>query len=170
MAMPMDHAFDSHNVERLRAAEILLLGRNTYEGFKAYWPSIAGDEESDAVNREISRRNDAIEKVVVSDTLTPEQTDPWRATTRIVRRAEAHERIAELKDGDGGEILVFGSGTLWNGLLAAGLVDELHLMVGPVVLGDGTPAFTTPPATRLSLIDTLTFDGSDNVVIRYAAS
>jgi dihydrofolate reductase len=166
MAMPMDDAFDSHNVERLRAAGTLLLGRNTYEGFKSFWPGVADDPTMTQANRELSRLNDAIEKVVVSDGLTPDRTEPWRETTRIVRRGDAHAAIAELKRGDGGDILVFGSRTLWNDLLAAGLVDELHLMVGPVVLGDGTPAFGAPQELRL--LGTRTFDGSRNVLLRYA--
>ena len=167
LALPMDGAFDSYNAERLRAAGTLLLGRTTYEGFKGYWPAVADDPAANAVNREISHLNNAIAKVVLSDSLTPDETDPWSDTTRIVRRVDAHERIAELKHGSGGDILTFGSGTLWNGLLAAGLVDELHLMVGAVVLGDGTPAFSTPPARRLRLLDTRTFDGSDNLLVRY---
>ena len=87
----------------------------------------------------------------------------WRDTTRIVPRADAHEQIAELRRGDGGDILMFGSATLWNDLLANGLVDELHLMVGNAVLADGVPAFTSPPAGSLSLAEVRQLEGSQNV-------
>ena len=101
----------------------------------------------------------------------PEDTEPWRETTRIVRRAEAHERIAELKEGDDGEILMFGSRTLWNDLLDAGLVDEVHLMVGSVVLGDGVPAFAAKPDSSLRLLAApRTWEDSDNVLLRYGVS
>jgi dihydrofolate reductase len=169
MVLPMDHRFDDYNAERLRAADTLLLGRNSYEGFKGYWPEVAGNPDATPTNQEISRLNNAIDKVVVSDSLTEDRTEPWHETTTIVRRADAHEQIAELKQGSGKEILVFGSRTLWSDLLAAGLVDELHLMVGSVVLGAGTPAFGSEPAAPMRLLDTRTWEDSDNVLIRYTA-
>ncbi len=179
MALPMDAYFDAYNAERLRSAGTLLLGRTTYEGFKDFWPPLADapdaaavfrdDPQARDVLREISRLNNAIEKVVVSDSLTTDETAPWTDTTRIVRRADAHEQIAELKHGDGPDILTFGSRTLWNDLFAAGLVDELHLMVGAVVLGDGTPAFQAEKALPLRLIGTRSREGSDNLLIRYDA-
>jgi len=169
MAMPMDHAFDDYNVERLRAADTLLLGARTYMGFKSFWPGRADAPDGRGNERETSRLNDAIGKVVVSDSLIEADTDPWTGTTEIVRRAAAHERIAELKGGDARDILMFGSGTLWNDLLGAGLVDELHLMVGAVVLGGGTPASGDDSvAATLELLDTRTFEGSDNLLVRYA--
>jgi len=180
MALPMDHSFDAYNAERLRAADTLLLGRKTYEGFKSFWPQQADNTDPELVKlladqperlatiREISRLNNAIDKVVVSDSLTEDDTDPWRDTTRIVRRSDAHKQLAELKHATGGDILIFGSRTLWNDLLAAGLVDELHLMVGAVVLGDGTPAFAGGSTASLQLIDTRRWDGSENVLLRYA--
>jgi hypothetical protein len=51
MVMPMDDAFDSYNVERLRAADTLLLGRNSFEGFKGFWPSVADDPSFSPANR-----------------------------------------------------------------------------------------------------------------------
>lgn len=171
MVLPLDPAFDEACAERLRAADTLLLGRTTYTGFKGFWPSVADDPDAQPVQREISRRDNEIEKIVVSDTLTPEETEPWRETTEIVSRAEAHERVAELKQGDGGEILMFGSRTLWNDLLAAGLVDEVHLMVGPVVLGDGDAAFVDKPETSLRLLEPpRTWEGSGNVLLRYGVT
>ncbi|MGW5263632.1 dihydrofolate reductase family protein [Microbispora sp. NPDC004025] len=178
MALPMDDFFDEHNLERQREADTLLLGATTYLGLKAYWPAVADDPAlSPAVvnnpgvaelHREIGRRNNEIRKVVVSDSLTEEDTAPWTGTTTIVRRAGAHKVVAELKERPGRDILMFGSRTLWNDLLAAGLVDELHLMVGAAVLGGGTPAFGAGRVPPLRLLGTRRRDGSENVVLRYA--
>jgi dihydrofolate reductase len=168
MALPMDQFFDTHNLERLRAADTMLLGRTTYEGFRSFWPSMADNPDASAASREISRINNVIEKVVVSDSLSADDTDPWRDTTSIVRRTDAHAKIAELKAQDGRDILTFGSGTLLNDLLQAGLVDELHLMVGPTVLPGGTPAFAQAPPGRMRLLGTRTLVGSDNVIMQYA--
>jgi dihydrofolate reductase len=165
-AYPADESFDAYNAERLRAADTLLLGRTSYEGFKGFWPSVADDPDATPLQREISRLNNAIDKVVVSDGLSPEETEPWH-NTRIIGRANAHEQIAELKRQTGGDILIFGSRTLWNDLWANDLVDELHLMVTPVLVGAGTPLFDGQKPVSLRLLDTLTWDGSGNVLARY---
>jgi dihydrofolate reductase len=163
---PTDESFDAYNAERLRAADTLLLGRVSYDGFRGFWPSVADDPNATTLQREISRLNNAIDKVVISDNLTSEETDPWH-NTRIISRADAHEQIAELKRQTGKDILVFGSHTLWNDLLAKDLVDELHLMISPVVVGAGTPVFDGQPAVSLRLIDARTWDGSGNVLVQY---
>ncbi len=173
MALPSDGSdmsFDEHNAERLRGADTLLLGRTSFDGFKSYWPSIAEDNEAPEVEREISRLDNAIEKVVVSDSLTEDQTDPWRSTTRIVKRADAHDTVADLKRGEGRDIIVFGSRTMWNDLLKRGLVDELQLFVGAVVLGGGTPIFESETPVTLDLLETKRFEDSSNVVLRYSVN
>jgi dihydrofolate reductase len=177
MALPMDGFFDEHNLERLRAADTLLLGARTYRGLKGYWPAVAEDPGvSPAVasnpkvadlHRETGERNNQIHKVVVSDSLTIDDTAPWTETTTIVGRADAQQTVAELKDRPGKDILLFGSRTLWNDLLSAGLVDELHLMVGAAVLGGGSPAFGAGPVPPLRLVGIRRRDGSDNLLVRY---
>ena len=167
MQLPMDAAFDAYNAERLRTAGTLLVGRVTYDVLRGYWPPIADDPAVTDTQRQIARLNGAIEKVVVSDTLSLVRSEPW-ANTRVLRIAEAHDEIAKLKARSDGDILVFGSHVLWNDLLAHGLVDELHVMIGPVILGSGTPMFTDDPGRRLRPVMTRTWDCSDNVVVVYA--
>ena len=70
MVLPLDAAFDAYNLERLRAADTLLLGRSTFEGFKGFWPEVVNDPKASETNREISRLDNAIDKVVISDSLT----------------------------------------------------------------------------------------------------
>ena len=165
-AYPADESFDAYNAERLRAADTLLLGRTSYESFKGYWPSVADNPKATPIEREISRLNNAIDKIVISNNLTAQDTAPWD-NTRIIRRADAHVEIAKLKRQVGKDILVFASHVLWNDLLKNGLVDELHLMTAPVVLGAGTPIFVGQPAATLRLIDTFTWKGSGNALVRY---
>jgi dihydrofolate reductase len=168
MSMPLDESFSAYNLQRLRTADTLLLGRTTFLGFRSYWPSIAEDPDQPETEREISRRNTAARKVVISDSLQQQDLVGWGESV-LVRRAEALDAVQLLKAQDGADILVFGSVPLWNDLLAAGLVDELHVMVGNGVLGDGVPAFTRRLPERLRLLETRQLVGSDNVLLVYAS-
>jgi dihydrofolate reductase len=166
MAMNMDAAFDGYCLERLREAGTLLYGATTYRGFMGFWPAMADNLGTGPVHREIGRLNRDLPKVVVSDSLATADLGDHAATTTVLGRDGAHRRLRDLKAAGDGEILVFGSRTLWNDLLAAGLVDELHLLVGPAPVGGGTPAFggARPP---LTLAGHRGFEGSSNVLLRY---
>jgi dihydrofolate reductase len=118
---------NTFKLDEVMGAEVQLLGRVTYEGFAAAWPS-REDAFADKLNSD--------PKVVVSTTLT----DPaWQNTTVISENVV--DGIAKLKDETDGVILVAGSGTLVKTLLEANLVDELRLMVFPTVLGRGRRLF-----------------------------
>ena len=169
MAMPLDLAFDSHNAERLRAAERILFGATTYRGMVGFWPGEAGQEDRPDGHRYIARRYaDGIPVSVVSDTVTEADTGAWREQTTIVRRADAHSYVQGLRDQDGQDVVVYGSRTLWGDLLAHGLVDELHLLIGPKVVAGDHHAFAGVPATELRLLDVRRLDGSENVLLSYA--
>ena len=93
-----------------------------------------------------------------------------RRVPLVVRDAAEHHgdslgaRRGRERDAD--DILTFGSRTLWNGLLQQGLVDELHLMMGPAAICSGIPIFGDP--AKLTLLGTRRFEGSENVLLRYA--
>jgi dihydrofolate reductase len=114
-------------LDELMEAEVHLLGRVTYEGFAAAWPTREGA---------FADRLNADQKYVVSTTL---QNPEWHNTTVISRNAP--EEIANLKARTKGVVLVAGSGTLVATLLANDLVDELRLMIFPTVLGRGKRLF-----------------------------
>lgn len=172
MIMNMDEAFDVSNLERIQAAGTVLLGRTSFEGFSSYWPGIAdapddpGNRALSAGNRELSRIYNGLPKAVISDTYTVPVDNPWHQVTTVIGRADAANWLSAEKNRGSGDILIFGSRTTWNGLVAQDLIDELHLMVGPAVLGEGTPLFEAPVA--LALLDARRFEGSNNVLLRYA--
>ena len=165
MVPMMGTVFDTYNAELLRASDVHLVGRVSFQLFEGFWTPIAENpdfEEWTPSQRELSDAGRSATTVVVSDTVRSD----WPGV-RVIRRADAYQRIAELKREPGKDILVTGSRTLWNDLLAHDLVDEIHLMIGNLLLGAGIPAFAGKPEARLRLTDTRTWDGSDNVLLRY---
>lgn len=175
MALPMDEAFDVYNAERLAEADTMMLGRMTYELFRGFWPTVAEQTElldslspaGREANLEIGRRMDTIDKIVVSDSLQPESPSAWKRPISVVDRSRIHDTIGQLKQRNGKDIIVFGSRTLWTDLLAHDLVDEVHIMVGAVMLGRGTPIFGGQDSRSFELIGTRTWDSSDNVLLKY---
>jgi dihydrofolate reductase len=167
MVLPFDDSFSVHNLGLMQAAGTLLYGATTYAGMRDYWPTILDDERQPQLERDIAQRNHEMEKLVVSDSLTSDDTGPWNETTTIIRRAEAHPTIAELRRVGTDDILTFGSITLVNDLLAAGLVDELQVLVGGGVVIDGVPAFAQPPAQTLRLAEARQLPDSNTALLRY---
>ncbi|MFE9449246.1 dihydrofolate reductase family protein [Streptomyces sp. NPDC006739] len=115
----------------LEKAEALLYGRRTWQSMAAAWPDQAGDPFADRMN--------SLRKYVVSDTLSDSDLT-WENTVRIPG-AEALGRIREMRAADGGDLAMMGSPTLVRTLLREGLVDELQLVVMPLILGGGKSIF-----------------------------
>lgn len=141
-------------IDELLEADAQLLGRRTYEGFAAAWPSRPDDEAG------FAQRMNSMPKYVVSNTL---ENPSWQNTT--VLKGDAAEAVRKLKeDGDGG-LLVAGSAQLVQALTEAGLVDEYRLMVFPTVLGDGKRLWgetSAPAALKLTEVKPV---GDDGVVV-----
>jgi len=136
---------DRFKLDELVEAEAQLLGRVTYEGFAAAWPTME-DEAG------FAEKMNGMPKYVVSSTL--EQAD-WRNST--ILSGDPATAIANLRDETDGVILVAGSATLVRFLLENDLVDELRLMVFPVLLGEGKTIYPEGEAKRrLKLTDSTT--------------
>jgi len=163
MEKPEEWAFSYSNKEMeeanasgMAASDALLLGRVTYEGLAAFWPNQpAGTPMVDYIN--------SVPKFVVSGTL--EEPLGWNNSTLI--EGDVAEGVAELKRRPGKDITIIGSGELVRSLLGEGLLDELGLMVHPVVLGGGKRLFEDGGDRRgLELVGSETF-GTGVVYLRY---
>jgi len=121
------HETGKYKIDELSSVDTLLLGKNTYEAFAAYWPGQSGGEFADPINQ--------LPKYVVSRSL---QKVEWN-NSHILR--DVAKDVAALKRSDGGDILVYGSATLVKALLHHDLIDELRLMVFPLSIGGGLKLF-----------------------------
>ena len=131
--------------DELFAADAVLLGRKTYEGLAAYWPT------STDTSGFASRLN-SLPKYVASRTLSEPLT--WNAT---LITADVGDYVAELKQQYGGNLLSYGCGGLAHDLVERGLVDEVCLWVHPVVFGEGARPFHGAPPVWLQLTSTTMF-------------
>jgi dihydrofolate reductase len=136
-----------YKYDELFAADALLLGRVTYEGFAAAWPAVT-DESG------FADRMNGLPKYVASRTL--DKVD-WQNSHLI--EGDVVAAVSALKQEDGQNILVGGSGELADSLLRADLVDELRFLVSPVVLGSGRRFFKdgSPPKV-MELAEAVTFE------------
>ncbi len=144
--------------DELEATEALLLGRKTYEGFAAAWPTMEGTGE-------FGVRMNTMPKYVVSSTLE-EVTWPG---SRLVRGTLADE-IRKLKEEPGRDLLLSGSGQLFNALMREDLIDLYRFMLHPVVLGKGARLMENGGAERvLELVGTQSFD-TGIIILEYRPS
>ncbi|MEU9833965.1 dihydrofolate reductase family protein [Streptosporangium sp. NPDC048047] len=126
-------------------ADAMLLGRATYQEFAGYWPTADDDPMAAQMNE--------TPKYVVSSTL---KTLEWQNSTLI--SGNVTEEIARLKQGPGRDISISGSATLVRSLLREGLLDELRLLVHPIVVGSGRRLFPEGgEQTPLKLVESQTF-------------
>jgi dihydrofolate reductase len=148
---------DKFKLEEAFDAEALLLGRVTYEGFAAAWPSMEG---------EFADKFNGMPKYVVSSTL---EKPEWNNST--VLKGEVAEEVSKLRDSSDGDLVVHGSAQLAQTLIEHDLVDELRLMVFPVVLGKGKRLFAgTSAKKRLQLADSkIVGDGVAILIYKPAA-
>lgn len=124
--------------EGMTTADALLFGRRTWQGMAAAWPERAGDPYADQMN--------AIKKYVASRTLSPDDLT-WTNST-LLSPEDALGDIARLRSQEGGDLVIWGSASLVQALLTAGLVDELNLMIEPILLGGGKGIFPDDGTAR----------------------
>ena len=125
--------------ETCQKTDAILQGRRTWQVMAGAWPARAGDPFADWMN--------SVQKYVVSATLSDSDVTSWSPTT-IIRPADLVKDVSALREHPGGYVNVMGSPTLVRSLLAADLVDELLLMIEPVLLGGGKTIFPTDGEAR----------------------
>lgn len=143
---------DAFKEDELRDAEALILGRRTYDGFAAVWPTVEGD---------YAARMNALPKYLASRSIA---SPAWSNTS--VLGPDIAAAVAGLKQATSGNILIFGSASVCHQLIRQSLVDQFSLIVYPVVLGRGTRLFPDEVRTTLRLTgNTALNDGL--VLLRY---
>ena len=143
--------------EASKRTDALLQGRRTWQVMADAWPNRAGDPFADWMNR--------VQKYVVSDTLS--DADLTWAPTTIIRGNDLVAKVSELRDQQGGDINVMGSASVVRALLAADLVDELNLMIEPIMLGGGKRMFPDDGEARTFELTSVATASTGVQVCRY---
>lgn len=154
----VDDGFNEFAIRQMNDIDTLLFGRATYEGMASYWPTPAAAEDDPLVADLMNN----VPKIVYSATL---ESADWQNTTLV--KDDAEGSVGGLKQQPGKDLALFGSPHLTVSLLEHGLVDELRVMVNPILLGGGKSLFTgLKERVRLQLQTSTTFS-SGNVLLCY---
>lgn len=165
--MPFEDAFTTHNLDLLRRADTVVYGSTWFQNNFRHWSAIAEGPASGSRELETARLVTSLDSLVISDSMTIGPGDPWAPTSYVVARDEAPAEIARRKT-KGESLLTFGSATTWNPLLAAGVVDELIVLVGAALLGEGSKMYAGGRA-GLRLLEASVLPDSELVKLRYDA-
>ncbi len=122
----------NHMIAVTSPATTVLLGRKNYEGFGSYWPAVANDENADPRDRAFSKWLNSVEKIAFSSTL---KAPTWE-NSRIVN-ADPATVIKDLKEQEGGDIIVLASSSIIKSLLRADMLDCLSITLCPEIVGGG---------------------------------
>lgn len=142
------------SLEQLQEADMLVFGKNTYNGMADYWPKAEGEGE-------VTGLMNSIAKVVCSASLEKAE---WNNTT-IIR--DAVPELQRLKEQAGKPLYIFGSGKLTQSLMNAGMIDEIRLCVAPIILGKGRQLFTDENTTHhLRLLECRSLQNG-GIILRY---
>lgn len=157
----VDEEFNEFAAQQLDASGELVFGRVTYAGMAGYWPSQGALRD----DPEIAARMNGKPKIVFSQTL--DELEPEWENTRLLRDVR---ELTRLKKQPGNDLLILGSAVLTTRLMELGLLDELRIIVNPVILGAGRSLFETArKRLNLTLLSTREFR-SGNVLLTYQAN
>jgi dihydrofolate reductase len=161
-----DEEFNEFAVEQTKSFYGIIFGRITYQMFEDYWPKATIDPKMSEDDKEIGRSIGKVEKIVFSKTLsTVTEKENWK-NIKLFKEIVPNE-INKLKSEAGGDLVIFGSGTIVQEMTNLGLIDEYRLMVNPVILGKGKPIFANVmKKIELKLINTRTFKNG-NILLSY---
>jgi dihydrofolate reductase len=154
----VDTEFYEFSISQMNDIDTLVFGRATYEGMASYWPTPAAREDDPRV----ADRMNTIAKVVFSGTL---ETADWQNSR--LDKGDVAEAIRELKRQPGKDLGIFGSPTLTASLIEQGLVDELRVMVQPILLGAGKSLFESLRRRVAVQLQRTTVFSSGNVLLVY---
>ena len=157
-----DAEMGAYSLQQMKSLGALMFGRTTYELMARYWPTPEGMKSEP----EVARILNSIPKIVFSKTLKPVNDGPVWKNVRILHEIKPEE-IVKMKEQQGGDIAIFGSGTISQQLTNLGLIDEYRLIVNPIILGSGKPLFSgVNGSQRLRLQSTKLFKNG-NVLLCY---